>query len=291
MKAEFFNGDILKKVPVEQNERIMLGNSQCRAFLYDSSTHQYQELKDYDMAKTAQRKYIVMGEKRSYREVYFIYTGSNKVVLRFDGKPQCNSKGYWISKRYELELKIKVVLPIKVIQQDIRNINEFISSYKSEIRALVRKKTTGGELRDALNESFKTKGICLEYVSVRTEETTSGLTEQQLENNKRLDKEVEEHHKNQLADIQGNGRRDQQKKDALNQLDIDKQKLTLEYTEKQVILNMMFSSLQRLNIRSQDKAKGLALFAALLGAEIPPHLARLLDKSKRKQGRPLVNLP
>ena len=291
MNATFFNGDILKKEALDKNERITLGGSaQCKCYLYDSSTQSYDELQDYEVAKAADRKYWGFGEKKSYREVFFVYTGVNRVTLRFDDRrPQRNFRGYWACKHYELEFKIRVEKPKEVIRRNVLNVNTFIASYDNQIKALVVRCETGGELRIKLNKIFQTNGLTLDHVSVRTEETNFGLSSEQLDENKRLNNVVEEYHKNKVTDIQGNGRREQQKKDALNQLDIDKQKLTLKYTEKQVALNQIFDTLQRLNIRNQEKAKAIAMLAEILGIGLSPHIVRLLNKPKRNQA--LVDLP
>lgn len=291
MNATFFNGDILKKEVLDKNDRITLGgNAQCKCYLYDSSTKKYDELQDYEVAKAADRKYWGFGEKKSYREVFFVYMGVNRVTLRFDDRrPQRNFRGCWTCRRYELELKIRVEKPVEVIKQNVQNVNTFIASYENEIKDQVGRCKTGGELRIALNKIFRTNGLTLDHVSVRTEETNSGLSSELLDENKRLNNVVEEYHKNKVMDIQGNGRRDQQKKDALNQLDIDKQKLTLKCTEKQVALNQIFDTLQRLNIRNQEKARVMAMLAEILGIGLSPHIVRLLNKPKRNQA--LVDLP
>ena len=292
MNVTFSNGDILKQETVYQNERVMLGgNSLYKCFLYDSAAKSYDELKDYEIAKAARRKFYLVGEKTSYRELYYVYIGVSKTTLCFDDcRPQHNSQGYWVCKHYVLELNIKVKDPKTVIRLDIRNVNQFISSNESKIKKMVVRCKTGGQLRATLNECFAKKGLTVDYVSVSAQETSSGLTEAQKEYNEKLSSEVKEHHKNKITDIQGSGRRDQQLKDAQTQLDIKKINLALEYTEKKVRLDLVFSALQQLNIPDREKDRGMAILAEMTGVQLSPQVFQLLNKKKCKRGYH-INLP
>lgn len=294
MNATFGNGEILKRIVLTKSEHIELGgNSQSKCYLYDSSKKSYVELTDNDVAKIARRKFLFMGETLSRREVYFVSLRENKVILRFDShRPQRNSHGYWVCMRYEIEFTIRVVNPIKIIQQNVDNVNFLVSGYEREIQTLVYRCKTGGELRTLLDERFKAKGLSLTYVNVRVEEITSQehLTTEQRRENDRTSSLMEEYHKNKITEIRKSGEREQQKKDAMSQIDIDKCKLNLKYTEKQVLLNIMLETIQRLEMSNKERARGMAMLSSILGVELPPHVLQLLKRTKSKRNS-YINLP
>lgn len=294
MNATFGNGEILKRIVLTKSEHIELGgNSQSKCYLYDSSKKSYVELTDNDVAKTARRKFLFMGETLSRREVYFVSLRENKVILRFDShRPQRSSQGYWVCMRYEIEFTIRVVNPIKIIQQNVDNVNFLVSGYEREIQTMVNRCKTGGELRVMLEERFKAKGLSLTYVNVKVEPIASQehLTTEQRRENERTSSLMEEYHKNKVSEIRKSGEREQQKKDAISQVDIEKYKLSLKYTEKQVLLNIMLETIQRLQMSNKERAKGMALLSAILGVELPPHVLQLLKRIKSKRDS-YVNLP
>lgn len=294
MNATFGNGEILKRIVLTKSEHIELGgNSQSKCYLYDSSKKSYVELTDNDVAKIARRKFLFMGETLSRREVYFVSLRENKVILRFDShRPQRSSQGYWVCMRYEIEFTIRVVNPIKIIQQNVDNVNFLVSGYEREIQTMVNRCKTGGELRAMLEERFKAKGLSLTYVNVKVEPITSQehLTTEQRRENDRTSSLMEEYHKNKITEIRKSGEREQQKKDAMYQVDIEKYKLNLKYTEKQVLLNIMLETIQRLEMPNKEREKGMALLSHILGVELPPHVLQLLKRTKSKRNS-YVNLP
>lgn len=294
MNATFANGEILKKTILQKDEHIELGgNALSKCYLYDSSNQNYVELTDYEVARTARRKFFLLGEKRSRREVYFVSLRENKVILCFDcHRSQRNSQGFWVCMRYEVEFTLRVTNPIKIIQQNVQNVNLLISSNQREIQTLVYRCKTGGELRTLLDERFKAKGLSLTYVNVRVEEITSQehLTTEQRRENDRTSSLMEEYHKNKITEIRKSGEREQQKKDAMSQIDIDKCKLNLKYTEKQVLLNIMLETIQRLEMSNKERARGMAMLSSILGVELPPHVLQLLKRTKSKRNS-YINLP
>lgn len=294
MNATFGNGEILKRIVLTKSEHIELGgNSQSKCYLYDSSKKSYVELTDNDVAKIARRKFLFMGETLSRREVYFVSLRENKVILRFDShRPQRNSHGYWVCMRYEVEFTLCVTNPIKIIQQNVQNVNLLISSNQREIQTLVYRCKTGGELRTLLDERFKAKGLSLTYVNVRVEEITSQehLTTEQRRENDRTSSLMEEYHKNKITEIRKSGEREQQMKDVMTQIDIKKCELNLKYKEKQVLLNIMFEAMQRLEMSNKERARGMAMLSSILGVELPPHVLQLLKRTKSNRDS-YVNLP
>lgn len=294
MNATFGNGEILKRIVLTKSEHIELSpNSQSRCYIYDSSEHNYVELFDNDEAKTARRKFLFIGEKLSRREVYFVSLRENKVILRFDShRPQRNSHGYWVCMRYEIEFTIRVVNPIKIIEQNVDNVIFLVSGYEREIQSFVNRCKTGKELRAILEERFKAKGLSLTYVNVKVEPITSQehLTTEQKRENERTSSLMEEYHKNKVSEIRKSGEREQQKKDVISQVENEKYKLNLKYTEKQVLLNIMLETIQRLQMSNKEKARGMTILASILGVNLDPNVLQMLKRTKSKRNS-YVNLP
>lgn len=290
MNITFYNGEILKKKPLEnKDERIILGaNSQCKCYLYDSK-RKIQELKDYDQVKAAQRKYIFWGEKKNYREIYFVFVGAVNTFLQFeDRRPMRNTQGIWVCKNYKLNLKIRVIDPPEIIQKNISNVNFFIKSEEFEIRKMVLRCKNGAELRTELNARFKATGLYIDYVSVCTDETSTGISEIQRKHNETITREIEAKSQNKLTDIREDGRRVQQMKDAQNQVEIKKLELALSNTERMVLLNTIASLLQNMKLSDKEKMKGIVTMASVLGTKVPPHIVDLLTQSKKRRNSDLI---
>lgn len=300
MDGKFYNnGEILKKETVTKNEHIMLGGgSQCKCYLYDSGEADYIELEDYAKVKTPRRR-LLIGQYTSYREVIFVNMKPSKVKMNFDdNRPQQNAQGYWCCKHYELELTVRVLDPVKVIKQDICDVNKFIAFKECEIREQVLRCKTGGELRTVLNKWLKDSGLYLDHVSVTPSENSRSLTTEQMKHNARLNDKIAANHQNKLVSIHNSGRREEQKKDALVQVDIEKLKLvnikklelSLKYTEKQVIMNAVLSTLRELNIPNRERTKGMVILANLFGVELPQGTLQMLNEKKNKHNYK-INLP
>lgn len=290
-EIQFNYAELFQKQPLEKDERIVLGgNRQCQCFEYDSQSGKYEEHKDYDMVRLPQRQFYIAGKRQSYKILFYVNMGVTEVDLYLNSRnAERNQAGFWVGRNYKLSIKIQVSKPVIVIQKNIQNVASYVNLHKSEIYKLVRINHTGEALRKELNEHFSDDGLFVTYVDVKPEETSSGLTDQQRAENAQREQVSKVKFEIGIDDTKATGRREQRVKDADTDLKIERKKLALKYTEKQVVLQMMETTLKRLNLPKKDQIRGIAIMASLLGISLP---TELLDRQKfANKKRYIENLP
>lgn len=290
-EIRFNYAELFKKQPLEKDERIVLGgNRQCRCFEYDSQSGRYEERKDYDMVRLPQRQYLIAGKRQSYKILFYVNMGVTQVNLYLNSRnTERNQAGFWVGRNYELSIKIQVNKPVIVIQKNIQNVESYINLHKSEIYKLIRINHTGDALRKELNKRFADDGLSVAYVDVKREETSSGLTDRQRTENVQREQVSKVKFELGIDDTKATSRREQKVKDADTDLEIEKKKLALKYTEKQVVLQMLETTLKRLNLPKKEQSRGIAIMAALLGINLPTELVDRQKPANKK--RYIENLP